>query len=120
MKEIVKTNKIPSTLLPFSQAVKSGQFIFVSGMTGEGKDIKKQTRATINKIKVILEAAGASLDDVVRTTVFLSDGKDFDKMNEVYKEFFPKDYPARTTVQARSAREKFLVQIDAIAMIPRK
>lgn len=117
MKEIIRTDKLPSTLMPFSQGVKSGRLIFVSGMTGDGKDIQEQSRVALSKIKLVIEAANASLNDVVKTNVFLADGKDFDKMNEVYKEFFPRDYPARTTVQARPAKEQFLVQIDALAIV---
>ncbi len=117
MKEIIKTDRLPSSLMPFSQGVKVDRFIFVSGMTGEGKDIQEQTRVALGKIKVVLESAHASLNDVVKTNVFLADGKDFDKMNEVYKEFFPREFPARTTVQARPAKAQFLVQIDATAIV---
>ena len=116
LKEII----LPHESLPFSKAVKSGQLIFVSGLTGKGKNIEEQTRVALNDVKTTLEKARASLENVVKTSIFLSDGKDFDSMNKVYKEFFPKDFPARTTVQASPAKKEYLIEIEVIAVMPRK
>ena len=127
-KEIVKTTKVsvPSVkgvTVPFSNAVKAGGFVFVAGQTafpeGVEKDLKTQAKKTLEKIKLILEESGTGLDNVVQTRVFLCNIEDYDAMNEVYKEYFPQDQPARTTIQAGKLYPGCLVEIDAIAILPK-
>jgi 2-iminobutanoate/2-iminopropanoate deaminase len=123
-REIIETDGAPRLPLPFSQAVKLGNLVFVSGQgpidpkTHEVKgDIKKQTERMFLNIKAILEAAGTSLNHVVSTTVYLTDLKNFEAMNEVYVKFFPKDPPPRATVQAGLLRG-MLVEMQCIAWAP--
>ncbi len=112
---------------PYSPAVRAGDFIFVSGQgpidPATDKlscgDIRHETRVVLSNIKRILEAAGASLTDVVKCGVFLADGKDFAAMNEVYAEFFGEQRPARTTVEAQFVAPPMRVEIDAIAWKPK-
>lgn len=111
---------------PYSPAVRAGDFIFVSGQLAVDPvtnqytpgDIQQETRMTLNNIKRILEGAGASLADVVRVGVFLADGSEFAKMNEIYAEFFGTDKPARTTIVCKFAAD-IKVEIDAIAYSPK-
>lgn len=119
---------VPTALpgVPYSPGVKAGDYIFVSGQVGhvDGKGnkvegIEAQTRQVLNNMKNVLAAAGASLSDVVKSTVFLVKADDFAKMNEVYKSFFEKDYPSRSTViVAALARPEILVEIECIAYRP--
>jgi 2-iminobutanoate/2-iminopropanoate deaminase len=81
-------------------------------------DIGHQTRVTLNNIRIILEACGASLGDVVKCSVFLKDASEFKKMNEVYAEFFPQNRPARTTIEAKFHNAEMLVEIDCVAYKP--
>lgn len=117
----IVTEKAPSPAGPYSQGIIADRFVFVSGqrpsdpVTGELKQgIKEQTRQVITNIQSVLKEAGCSLDDIVRTTVYLSDISYFNEMNEVYEEMMPKPFPARTTfgVQLRG----ILIEIDAIAL----
>ena len=119
---------VPTALpgVPYSPGMKAGDYIFVSGQVGhvDGKGnkvegIEAQTRQVLEKMKSVLTAAGASLSDVVKTTVFLVGADDFAKMNEVYKTFFDKDYPSRSTViVAALARPEIIVEIECIAYKP--
>ena len=112
---------------PYSPAVRAGDFIFVSGQgpidTETDKfsygDIKHETRLVLGNISRILSACGANMTDVVKCSVFLSDGRDFAAMNEVYAEFFGNAKPARTTVEAKFADPKMKVEIDCIAYKPK-
>jgi len=125
-KQVIRTDKAPLPVAPYSQAVKAGDFLFVSGQVPidpkTGKvvigDIAIQTKQTLENIKAILSAAGLSLKDVVKVTVFLKDVKDFKKMNETYGTYFMDEPPARTTVQAQLAIEELLIEIDAVACSP--
>lgn len=107
----------------FSAGIKTEQFIFVAGTVGhenpdtgeELEGIEAQTRQCIENVREVLESAGASLDDVVTTTVFLPNRDDFLKMNEVYKTYFPKDPPARATIMAGLVSPKMLVEIQCTA-----
>jgi len=118
------TGAVPG--VPYSSATKAGPLVFVSGQIGALDDAGKpistvegQTRQLLRKMKIALEAAGASLSDVTKTTVFLVNVNDFAVMNQVYKEFFPKDPPARSTViVAGLAKPEWLVEIEAIAYKP--
>ena len=113
----------PAPRGPYSPAVRAGNFIFVSGQgpvdpdTNQMSfgDIQHETRIVLTNIQRILEGCGASMADVVKCSVFLSDGKDFPAMNEVYAELFGNDKPARTTVEAQFAEPRMKVEIDCIA-----
>jgi len=107
---------------PYSPAIRAGDYIFVSGQVGcvdangnEVKGIEAQARLCLEKVKRILAAAGASLDDVVKVSVFLRNGEDFAKMNEVYQGYFPVDKPARSTVITGLVLPTMLIEIDCIA-----
>lgn len=124
MKKEISTNNAPGAIGPYSQAVQAGNLIFVSGQlpinaaTGEmPADIKAQTRESINNIKAILAEAGATLDNVVKTTVFLADMEYFGLMNEVYSEEFKAVYPARCAFAVRELPKKALVEIEVIAAL---
>ena len=118
-------NWVKKMTLPLSPAVKAGGFVFVSGYPGyrdrktealvEG--IGAQTRETLEVIKDTLEAAGSSLDKVVKVTVLLRNAQDFSKMNEVYRTFFPKDPPARSTIISALALPEMLVEIECMGMV---
>lgn len=117
----------PAPRGPYSPAVRAGDFIFVSGQLAVDPetnkyvagDIQHETRVTLNNIKRILEGAGATVADVVRVGVFLADGSEFAKMNEVYAEFFGDDKPARTTIVCKFAAE-IKVEIDCVAYSPKE
>ena len=124
MKEEVNTKKAPGAIGPYSQAVKAGNHIFVSGQlpinpeTGEmPSDIKAQTRQSIANLKAILEEAGGSLDNVVKTTCLLADMSLFGPMNEVYAEEFKAVYPARAAFSVKELPKQALVEIEAIAIL---
>ncbi len=125
MKEIVATERAPRAIGPYSQAVRSGNFLFASGQipidpaTGEfvAGGITEQTEQVMRNVSAILEAAGADLQQVVKTTVFLADMDDFTAMNEVYGRFFGEDPPARATVQATRLPRDARVEIEAIAIL---
>ena len=123
MNQIIHTDKAPAAIGPYSQAVKTGNLLFVSGQipidpaTGvfAGEDIATQTRQSLNNLKAILEEAGYSLADVVKTTVLLANMGDFAAMNAVYAEFFPKNCPARAAFAVKDLPRGALVEIEAIA-----
>ncbi len=124
MKKEINSAKAPGAIGPYSQAVQAGNLIFVSGQlpingsTGEmPSDIKSQTRQSIENIKHILAEAGASLDNVVKTTVFLADMEYFAPMNEVYAEEFKAVYPARCAFAVKELPKKALVEIEVIAAV---
>ena len=110
---------------PYSHAVKKGNMVFMAGqvafnekgeLVGKG-DIKKQTKQTLENIRACLESAGAKMEDVVSTTVYLSDVSNYGGMNEVYREYFSDNFPARATVIAGLVKEELLVEISAVAFI---
>jgi 2-iminobutanoate/2-iminopropanoate deaminase len=117
----------PTPRGPYSPAVRAGDFIFVSGqgpidpVSNEFSfgDIQHETRVTLTNVQRILEAAGASMQDVVKCAVFLRDGGDFSAMNAVYAEFFGETKPARTTVETKFANPTMKVEIDCVAYKPR-
>ena len=102
--------------VPLSPAVRAGDFIFVSGQVAGG--IEAQTRRVVENIEAALTFAGASLADIVKTTVILADARDFGAFNKVYGGYFPKDPPARTTMEARLMID-IKVEIEAIAYRPK-
>ena len=119
----VRTAKAPAPKGPYSQGRIGAGLLFVAGQAPfdaqgnmVGKTIAEQTRATLENVKAIVEAAGATLADVVKVNVYLTDLANFGAMNEVYASFFPDPYPARTTVQAGLLG--FLVEIDAVVELP--
>jgi 2-iminobutanoate/2-iminopropanoate deaminase len=123
MKEAVSSPGAPKAIGPYSQAVRAGQLLFVSGQvpldpaTGqmvEG-DIAAQTRRVFDNLAAVLKAGGRSFADVVRTTVFLADMNDFATVNEVYGNYFTEPYPARATVQVARLPKDARVEIDVIA-----
>jgi 2-iminobutanoate/2-iminopropanoate deaminase len=118
------TTDAPRPLGPYSQAIRAGGFVYVAGqlpldpsgtLVGEG-DIKAQTRATLANLAAILTAAGSSLNDVVKTTVFLTNLDDFAGMNDVYASTFDPPYPARSTVEISRLPPGMLVEIECIAL----
>lgn len=125
MKEVIKSDKAPAAIGPYSQGCKAGDYIFVSGQgpldpqTGniKGDNIQEQTRQTLENIKAILEANSATMSDVVKVTVVLTDLSNFKLMNEVYKTFFPEPFPARICYGAALVLPEMLVEIDAIAYV---
>ena len=120
-KEILSTNKAPAAIGPYSQGIAAGSFVFVSGQlpicaaTGEmPEDIKAQAEMSLLNVKAVLEAAGSSLDKVVKTTCFLADMKDFAAFNEVYAAYFT-SYPARSCVAVKDLPKGAACEIEAIA-----
>ena len=125
MAEIISTDKAPGAIGPYSQAVKAGNMVFCSGQipidpsTGEfvSSDVTEQTEQVFTNLKAVLEAAGASLENVVKTTVFLADMGEFAAMNEVYSRHFTENKPARATVQAARLPRDARVEIECIAVL---
>ena len=124
MKETISTDLGPKAIGPYSQAVRANGFVFVSGqialdprtqelVTG---DITVQTKRVLENVKGILQAAGSSLDKVVRTTVFLADMGEFAVMNQIYSNYFETNCPARSTVQAARLPRDVRIEIDVIAL----
>ena len=122
-KHIVRTDKAPTPVGPYSQGTKVGNLVFVSGQgpfdsnTGKiiGNDISSQTRRTLENVKAILEASGLTMGDVVTVSVFLKTPEYFHGMNETYKIFFPENPPTRTTVVAGFVAPSMLIEVNAIA-----
>jgi 2-iminobutanoate/2-iminopropanoate deaminase len=125
LKEIISTDKAPKAIGPYSQAVKVGNFVFISGQipidpnTGRAVEgnIKEQTKRVLENIKGILESLGVSLNNVVKTTVFLKNMDDFSSMNEVYSFYFTEDPPARSTIEVSRLPRGVDIEIEAIAVL---
>ena len=124
MNNAISTPNAPAAIGPYSQGIQAGSTIFVSGQlpidpaTGAfaGEDIASQTRQSLTNIKNILAAAGASMNDVVKTTVMLKNIGDFAAMNAVYAEFFAEPFPARAAYQVAALPKDALVEIECIAV----
>ncbi len=125
MRVKIQTEHAPAAIGPYSQAIKTGDFVFASGQipidpqTGEfvAGGIREQTERVLKNLAAVLEAAGTSLDQVVKTTVFLADMGEFAAMNEVYGKFFTDVPPARATVAAAGLPRDARVEIEAIALV---
>jgi 2-iminobutanoate/2-iminopropanoate deaminase len=123
MRNGIMTEKAPKPLGPYSQAIVDGELIFLAGQgcsnprTGilELGDVRSETKRTFENIRAILDAAGSSLDDVLKCNVYLRDINDFTAMNEVYETFFSAPFPARTTIQAGALPGGIAVEIECIA-----
>ena len=123
MKKVINTNQAPAAIGPYSQAIKVGNLVYTSGQipinpaTGNFVEggIKEQTRQSLTNIKAILEEAGLSMNNVVKTTVFLADMNDFADMNSVYAEFFAEPYPARSAVAVKTLPKGAIVEIEVVA-----
>ncbi|MDE6444305.1 MAG: RidA family protein [Muribaculaceae bacterium] len=123
-KSCIHSPEAPAAIGPYSQAIKAGNLIFVSGQlpidaaTGEmPSDIKAQTKQSIKNIQAILAEAGASLDNVLKSTVYLADMELFSAMNEVYAEFFNSPFPARAAFAVKELPKKALVEIEVVAAL---
>jgi len=125
MKEPIRTERAPAAIGPYSQAVRAGGFLFISGQipidpaTGEvvQGEAAAQADRVLRNIRGILDDSGATLQDVVKTTVFLTDMNDFAAVNEVYGRYFAAEPPARTTVQVSRLPKDVRVEIEAIARL---
>jgi len=122
-KQVIQSSQGPAAVGPYSQAVAAGPFLLVSGQIPLDKagnkvegDIVVQTVQVLENLKAILSAAGLTLKDVVKTTVFLADLADFAEMNRVYSEFFPETPPARSTIQVAGLPRSVAVEIEAVAL----
>ncbi len=123
-KTVVTTPNAPTPKAPYSQAIIANGFVFVSGQvaidpkTGDPfhGSFEDELRLALSNLKAIVEAAGSSLDKVVKVTVFLADMSNFPKLNEIYREFFPEPFPARTTIQAQPPGG-FQVEVECIAKL---
>lgn len=124
-KQVIVTAEAPAAIGPYSQAIRVGNLVFASGQiplhpqTGEvvGETAAEQARQVLRNLQAVLQAAGASLPDVVKTTIFLTDLGQFAAVNAVYAEFFPENPPARSTVQVAALPRGVQVEIEAIAVI---
>ena len=123
MKKVINTTKAPAAIGPYSPAIHVGNLVFASGQipidpaTGSFVEggVKEQARQSLTNVKAILDEAGLTLDNVVKTTVFLADMNDFADVNAVYAEFFAEPYPARSAVAVKTLPKGALVEIEVIA-----
>ena len=125
MKTIISTPKAPAAIGPYSQAVLVNGMLFTSGVipidletnTLVQGDVETQARQAIGNLKNLIEASGSSMEKVVKTTVFIKDMNDFGKINDIYKEFFTSDFPARSCVEVARLPKDVLIEIEAIAVV---
>ena len=124
-KQIITAEKAPKAIGPYSAGVSTGHLVFTAGQLGidpstsklvEG-GIQSQTRQALTNLKAVLEAAGSSLEQVIKTTVFLKDISEFGQMNEVYGTFFTENFPARSAIQVAALPLGASVEIEAVALI---
>lgn len=124
MKKIISTEKAPAAIGPYSQAIEVNGMVYTSGVipinpaTNElvTGPIEEQAEQAIGNLAALLEAAGTSVDNVIKTTVFIKDMNDFGKINEVYAKYFTKDFPARSCVEVARLPKDVLIEIEAIAI----
>jgi 2-iminobutanoate/2-iminopropanoate deaminase len=125
MKKAIITSAAPSAIGPYSQAIKVGSFVYTSGQipidpaTGQFVEggIEAQARQSLLNVQAILKEAGATMDNVVKTTVFLADMNDFAAVNAVYAEFFTEPFPARSAVAVKSLPKGALIEIEVVAEV---
>ena len=125
-KEIISTSKAPQAIGPYSQAVRVGRFVYTAGQIAIDPEtsqfveggVAAQAEQVMQNLQAVLEAAGTSLDNVVKTTIFLRYMKDFSAVNEVYGKFFSAGNPARSTVAVSALPMKALVEIEVVALVP--
>ncbi|MHB8063951.1 MAG: RidA family protein [Ruminiclostridium sp.] len=123
--EIISTTKAPAAIGPYSQAVKVGNVIYTSGAipvdptTGEvvAGGVAEQADQALKNLNEVLAGAGASLDNIVKTTVFIKNMNDFATINEVYKKYFTKDFPARSCVEVARLPKDVLIEIECVAVV---
>ncbi|MBQ8007550.1 MAG: RidA family protein [Lachnospiraceae bacterium] len=121
-KKIIATDKAPAAIGPYSQAIEAGGFVFASGQipvdpaTGNIPDgIEAQAKQALTNVKNLMEASGLSMDNIVKTSVFIKDMNDFAKVNEVYATFFESDFPARSCVEVARLPKDVLIEVEVIA-----
>ena len=121
-KKIIATDKAPAAIGPYSQAIEAGGFVFASGQipvdpaTGNIPDgIEAQAKQALINVKNLMEASGLSMDNIVKTSVFIKDMNDFAKVNEVYATFFESDFPARSCVEVARLPKDVLIEVEVIA-----
>ena len=125
MKTILSTAKAPAAIGPYSQAVLVNGMLFTSGVipidpetnTLVQGDVEVQARQAIGNLRNLIEASGSAMDKVVKTTVFIKNMNDFGKINDIYKEFFTNDFPARSCVEVARLPKDVLIEIEAIAVV---
>ena len=123
MKKVISTSKAPAAIGPYSQAIQVGNLVFASGQIPidpaignfVAGGVREQARQSLTNVKAILDEVGLTLDNVVKTTVFLADMNDFADVNAVYAEFFAEPYPARSAVAVKTLPKGSLVEIEVIA-----
>lgn len=124
-REIVHTDKAPKAVGPYSQAIRTDTMVYTAGQLGfdpatgqfVAGGVEEQTRQVLTNLKHVLEATGSSMGQVIKTTVFLNDMADFQKMNPVYSEFFPENPPARSTVAVAGLPAGALVEIEVVVLV---
>lgn len=123
-RKVISTANAPAAIGPYSQAIRAGQFLFLSGQLGMDpttgalpQGIEAQTRQALANLKAVLAEAGATVDDVVKTTIFLADLGHFATVNEIYGEVFNQAPPARSTVQVAALPKNGLVEIEVVALL---
>jgi len=124
-KIVVQTEKAPQAIGPYSQAVRAGDFLFLSGQipldpqTGDldGEDIETQTKRVLENLKAVVESEGLALNNIVKTTVYLSDMNNFSRFNTIYGQYFQIDPPSRATVEVARLPKDVLIEIEAIAIV---
>ncbi len=125
-KTIISTDRAPAAVGPYSQAVRAGGFLYCSGQipidpaTGEliGGGVAAQTERCLENLRAVVESAGASLADVVKTTVFMIDLGGFQEMNAVYSRYFKGEFPARSTIEVAALPKAAAVEIEAVLLLP--
>ena len=124
-KKVIQTEKAPKAIGPYSQAIRTDTMVYTAGQIGidpaSGEliavSVEEQTRQALTNVRNVLEAAGSSMENVVKTTVFLKDMNDFSKMNAIYAEFFGENPPARSTIAVAGLPKGGLVEIETVALL---
>ena len=121
-KNVIHTDRAPAAIGPYSQAIDLGKFIFTSGQIpvapdgSVSEDVEEQTRQALENLKAVLEAAGSGMNNIVKTTVFITDMEKFGVINGVYQQYFTQPYPARSCVQVAQLPKGVAIEIEAVAV----